>query len=220
MHVAFDARHVQSSLIQPGLQLHKPHSQMPFSGPPHSKPWSRSHEKLSHWQNLPEITSSGLLRLSHSHTPHTHCPLPLQSTSVVLSGRHPTLRSDSLCTSMLKKKFKNIKLQLIAATVKSQLTSSTRNCAQSAIRHIHKYRICTFRVLCILANWLGTLDSWVVRTDNCTAFPSRRLNSHWYQPDRFGMFVSNLSDSMDTMWQQFRPKNWQYCPPPSHRIYS
>lgn len=110
MHVAFDERQVQSLCSQPGLHMHSPHSQIPFSGPPHNNPWSRSHEKLSHSQYLPEITSSGLGRLSHSHTPHTHWPLPLQSVSVVLSARHPRLRSDSLCTSMLpERRNENIK---------------------------------------------------------------------------------------------------------------
>lgn len=113
MHVSVESRQVQSNPVQPGLHRHLPHSQTPFSGPPHNKPWYRSHEKLSHSQYLPEIISSRFVRLSHSQTPQMHCPRPLQSVNVVLSGRQPRSRSDSLCASRLhclrEKKEKKIK---------------------------------------------------------------------------------------------------------------
>lgn len=165
MHVALDARHVQSSPIQPGLQLHEPHSHVPFSAPPHSRPWSRSHEKLSHSQYLPEITSSELLRLSHSHTPHTHCPLPLQSVNVVLSGRHPKLRSDSLCTSMLQKKstFWNWKKRLHCRINLNSLRAFAIPSKVQFITFANAALVCSvtlaFRWI-DLEGWVGWLFAW------------------------------------------------------------
>lgn len=111
MQVSFDERQVQSGPVHPGLQIHSPHSQVPWSFPAHNRPLSRSHEKLSHSQYLPEITSSGLFRFSHSQTPQTHCPFPLQSNVVVeLTGRQSLLRSNSLCTSVLRNGYKEKKM--------------------------------------------------------------------------------------------------------------
>ena len=75
------------------LHTHWPHTHSPWSGPEHRRPWCLSQLKLSHSQNSPLTTSSGLSRGRHSHLPQMQSPRLLQRICVVLSDRHPASHS-------------------------------------------------------------------------------------------------------------------------------
>lgn len=53
IQVSVEVGQWQSDSFQPALQTQRPHSQVPWFA--HIRPWYRSHEKLSHSQNCPDI---------------------------------------------------------------------------------------------------------------------------------------------------------------------
>lgn len=103
------------------------------------------------------ICPKSLLRdwlVCHIRTRHTHIALCHYNRPALyclgdILNCVPFRCAHQCCKKNIQKKIINWTL---SSSPHSQLTSSTRNCVQSAMHHIHKCRICTFRDLCILAN--------------------------------------------------------------------